>query len=131
MFVYRKDNRDILRLKEVRDIIIVDIEYLVEYNKRRLERLKQIKSRLSEKEGITAVSNATVDLYKNILGEYIIYELYKEMGYRYRIIVNTGSSEYVCYTRKLGREDILEKIKNGEDINLLIVDEDEGFLEIK
>jgi len=130
LVTFKEGNWDFIRLDNVVSINITELSKLIEAYERDIEILDKIRSEFKKKSEIFG------DFVFDILGRSIKdcskLLLQKNKGYNYVIVVyTTDGSSFSFYTKKLGNINLIEKIANGEPIEYILIDADEGIVEVR
>jgi len=128
--IYKEGNWDFMRLENIVGINIIELGKLKEIFEKDIDTLDEIRKEFKKKSEI--FGDFVFDILGKTIKEYsrLLQQINK--GYNYVIFAyTTDGSSFSFYTKKLGKIDLIEKIVSKYPIEYVIIDADEGIIEIK
>jgi len=128
--IYKESNWDVIRIENVVSINIIEINKLLKIIEEDINMLTEIMKELRNKSEI--LGDFVLDMLGKAIRERSKLLLQKNRGYNYAIYVSSSDgTPYSFYIKRLGRDNIIERIINREPIEYILIDADEGIIEIK
>jgi len=129
LVIFKEGNWDIIRLDNVVSINITELGKLIETYEKDIDILDKIRGEFKKKSEI--FGDFVFDILGKNIKDFSRLLLQKNKGYNYVIVVyTTDGSSFSFYTKKLGNINLIEKIANREPIDYILIDADEGIVEI-
>ncbi|RIB35166.1 MAG: hypothetical protein BXU00_02430 [Candidatus Nanoclepta minutus] len=131
IIVYKRGNYEITRIENVTAILLGDLENLKELHEKEIKAVNEIRRDLSGKNEI--LGDLTFDILRGLVKTYTQDRLFLNEGYKYVLSVETSSGgSYSFYLKRIrDMDDLIEKIKNREPINYILIDAEEGIIEME
>jgi len=128
--IYKEGNWDLMRLENIIGINIMELSKLKEIYEKDIDILEEIRKEFKKRSEI--FGDFVFDILGKVIKEYsrLIQQINK--GYKYVVFAyTTDGSSFSFYTKKLGKTDSIERIISKDPIEYVIVDADEGIIEIE
>jgi len=130
IIIYKENNWDVIRIENIVSINIVEINKLLKVIEEDINMLTEIMKELRNKSEI--LGDFVLDMLGKAIRERSKLLLQKNRGYNYAIYVSASDgTPYSFYIKKLGNDNAIERIISREPIEYILIDADEGIIEIK
>jgi len=128
--IYKEGNWDFMRLENIVGINIIELGKLKETYEKDINILEEVRKEFSKRSEI--FGDFVFDILGKAIKEYSRLMQQINKGYNYVIFAyTTDGSSFSFYTKKLGKIDLIEKIINKDPIEYVVIDADEGIIEIE
>jgi len=128
--IYKEGNWDFVRVENIIGIGIIELNKIKEIYEKDINILEEIRKEFKKRSEI--FGDFVFDILERVIKDYSGFLRQINKGYNYAIFAyTTDGSSFPFYTRKLGKTELIEKIISKEPINCVVIDADEGIIEVE